>query len=219
MARTAIYYRVSTVDQSVDGQIAELRAYAEKRGFEVAGEYVDHCSGAARERPELARMMGDVRQRKADIVLVWAFDRFARSTSHLVSTLEELQGLGVDFISYKQQIDTSTAAGKLTNGLSDRFALTGPYLCLTKVSDNLLCGIPISGHDPPFARVPNPNFGNGNIPGGQVSQGCVSNPVCFFTRSFNSGFSFMDASSMVCGLSSIPAAAASLSAWSMLSLL
>ena len=114
MARAAIYYRVSTVDQSVDGQISELRDYAEKREFEVAGEYVDHCSGAARERPELARMMGDVRQRKADIVLVWAFDRFARSTSHLVSTLEELQALGVDFISYKQQIDTSTAAGKLT---------------------------------------------------------------------------------------------------------
>ena len=114
MARAAIYYRVSTVDQSIHGQISELGEYAEKRGFETAGEYVDHCSGAARDRPELARMMGDVRQRKADVVLVWAFDRFARSTSHLVSTLEELQTLGVDFISYKQQIDTSTAAGKLT---------------------------------------------------------------------------------------------------------
>ena len=114
MARAAIYYRVSTVDQSVDGQIAELREYAEKRGYDVAGEYVDHCSGAASQRPELDRMMHDVRQRKADLVLVWAFDRFARSTSHLVSTLEELQILGVDFVSYKQQIDTSTAAGKLT---------------------------------------------------------------------------------------------------------
>jgi DNA invertase Pin-like site-specific DNA recombinase len=114
MARVAIYYRVSTVDQSVDGQISELREYAERRGFEISGEFVDHCSGAARQRPELDRMMGDVRQCKADVVLVWAFDRFARSTSHLVSTLEELQSLGVDFISYKQQIDTSTAAGKLT---------------------------------------------------------------------------------------------------------
>ena len=73
MARAAIYYRVSTVDQSVNGQISELREYADKRGFEVAGEYVDHRSGAARERPELVRMMGDVRQRKADIVLVWGF--------------------------------------------------------------------------------------------------------------------------------------------------
>ena len=114
MARAAIYYRVSTVDQSVDGQIAELREYAEKRGFEVVGEYVDHCSGAARRRPELDRMMSDVQQRKANIVLVWAFDRFARSTSHLVSTLEKLQSLGVDFVSYRLQIDTSTGAGKLT---------------------------------------------------------------------------------------------------------
>ena len=71
-------------------------------------------AGAARTRPQLDEMMADIRQRKADVVLVWAFDRFARSTSHLVSTLEELQSLGVDFISYKQQIDTSTAAGKLT---------------------------------------------------------------------------------------------------------
>ena len=58
---------------------------------------------------------------------------------------------------------------KLTNGLSDRFALTGPYLCLTKVSDDLLCGVTLSRHAIPFARVPNPNFGNGNIPGGQVT--------------------------------------------------
>jgi len=61
------------------------------------------------------------------------------------------------------------ADAKLTNGLSDRFALTGPYLCLTKVSDDLLCGVTLSRHAIPFARVPNPNFGNGNIPGGQVN--------------------------------------------------
>ena len=114
MPRAAIYYRVSTIDQSVDGQIKELRRYAKRRKFKIAGEYVDQCSGAARTRPQLDEMMADIRQRKADVVLVWAFDRFARSTSHLVSTLEELQSLGVDFISYKQQIDTSTAAGKLT---------------------------------------------------------------------------------------------------------
>ena len=61
------------------------------------------------------------------------------------------------------------ADAKLTNGLSDRFALTGPYLCLTKVSDDLLCGVTLSRQAIPFARVPNPNFGNGNIPGEQVS--------------------------------------------------
>ena len=61
------------------------------------------------------------------------------------------------------------ADAKLTNGLSDRFALTGPYLCLTKVSDDLLCGVTLPRHAIPFARVPNPNFGNGNNPGGQVN--------------------------------------------------
>ena len=114
MSRAALYYRVSTADQTPQMQMDELRAYAEKRGFQVVGEYVETASGASRKRPELDRMLGDVRARKADVVLVWAFDRFARSTSHLVTTLEEFQALGVDFISYTQQIDTTTPAGKLT---------------------------------------------------------------------------------------------------------
>ena len=112
--RAAIYYRVSTTDQDVGGQVDELREYADHRGFKVVGEYVDTASGATRKRPELDLMLGQVRTGKVDIVLVWAFDRFARSTSHLVNTLEEFQQLGVDFISFRQQIDTSTAAGKLT---------------------------------------------------------------------------------------------------------
>ena len=112
--RAAIYYRVSTTDQNVGGQVAELRQYADHRGLKVVGEYVDKASGAARQRPELDRMLEQVRTGKVDLVLVWAFDRFARSTSHLVNTLEEFQQLGVDFISFRQQIDTSTAAGKFT---------------------------------------------------------------------------------------------------------
>ena len=112
--RVAIYYRVSTADQSHDSQVRELRDYADRRGLQVVDEYLDIASGAKRTRPELDRMLADVRSRKVDIVLVWAFDRFARSTSHLVTTLEEFQALGVDFVSYSQQIDTSTPAGKLT---------------------------------------------------------------------------------------------------------
>ena len=110
----AIYYRVSTVDQSHDSQVRELRQYSEKRGLQVYEEYVDAASGSTKSRPELDRMLAAVRSRKVDVVLVWAFDRFARSTSHLVTTLEEFQDLGVDFVSYRQQIDTSTPAGKLT---------------------------------------------------------------------------------------------------------
>ena len=111
--RIAIYYRVSTSDQRPDAQVHELRDYAKKRRFEIVGEYVDTASGAAKSRPELDRMLADVRKRKADVVLVWAFDRFARSTRQLVDTLEEFAELGVDFVSYTQQIDTTTPAGKL----------------------------------------------------------------------------------------------------------
>jgi DNA invertase Pin-like site-specific DNA recombinase len=112
--RVALYFRVSTSDQTPDAQIHELRIYAEQRGFNIVAEFVETASGATRSRPELARMMEIVRKRKVDIVLVWAFDRFARSTSHLATTLEEFQALGVDFVSYSQQIDTTTPAGKLT---------------------------------------------------------------------------------------------------------
>ena len=83
--RIAIYYRVSTSDQRPDAQVHELRDYAKKRRFEIIGEYVDTASGAAKSRPELDRMLADVRKRKADVVLVWAFDRFARSTRQLVA--------------------------------------------------------------------------------------------------------------------------------------
>ena len=115
--RAAIYYRVSTGDQSPRMQMRELRAYAKKRKFKVFGEYVDQASGAARARPELDRMMADVRARKVDVVLVWAFDRFARSTSQLSTTLEEFNALGVDFVSCTQQIDTTTPTGKMVFGI------------------------------------------------------------------------------------------------------
>jgi DNA invertase Pin-like site-specific DNA recombinase len=112
--RAAIYYRVSTSDQAPDAQIHDLRSYVQTRKFEIVGEYVDTASGVATSRRELDRMLADVRKRKVDVVLVWAFDRFARSTRQLVDTLEEFGELGVDFVSYTQQIDTTTPAGKLT---------------------------------------------------------------------------------------------------------
>jgi DNA invertase Pin-like site-specific DNA recombinase len=102
--RVAIYYRVSTADQTPDAQINELRDYALRRGFEVAAEYVETASGAARSRPEFGPdAAADVRSRKADVVLVWAFDRFARSTTHLVNTLEELMAIEQESTSLKQK--------------------------------------------------------------------------------------------------------------------
>jgi DNA invertase Pin-like site-specific DNA recombinase len=120
--RVAIYYRVSTDDQSVDMQVAELRRYAADRAFKVVAEHQDQASGAKADRPGLKALMADVRQRKVDVVLVWAFDRFARSSKQLLVAVEEFEALGVDFIAYNQHIDTTTPQGKLFFTITAAFA-------------------------------------------------------------------------------------------------
>jgi DNA invertase Pin-like site-specific DNA recombinase len=115
-ARVAIYARVSTINhgQDVGLQTRELRQFAEARGWTVAGEYVDAgVSGARDSRPELNRLMADAHKRHFDIVCVWRFDRFARSVSHLLRALETFKALGIDFLSYSEQMDTSTPTGKM----------------------------------------------------------------------------------------------------------
>ena len=109
-ARVGIYARVSTGEQNPRMQLKELREYA--RNLDVVGEFVDKESGAKDRRPELDRLWCLVRGRKVDAVLVWRFDRFARSTKQLVDALEEMNHLGVDFISLHEQIDTSSPMGK-----------------------------------------------------------------------------------------------------------
>jgi DNA invertase Pin-like site-specific DNA recombinase len=114
--RVAIYARVSTVNhgQDVSMQTRELRQFAEARGWSVAGEYIDAgISGAKDSRPELNRLMVDAHRRRFDVVCVWRFDRFARSVSHLLRALETFKALGIDFVSYSEQMDTSTPAGKM----------------------------------------------------------------------------------------------------------
>jgi DNA invertase Pin-like site-specific DNA recombinase len=114
--RVAIYARVSTVNhgQDVGMQTRELRQFAEARGWNVAGEYIDAgVSGAKDSRPELNRLMADAHKRRFDVVCVWRFDRFARSVSHLLRALETFKALGIDFVSYSEQMDTSTPAGKM----------------------------------------------------------------------------------------------------------
>jgi DNA invertase Pin-like site-specific DNA recombinase len=110
--RVAIYARVSTLDQDPQMQIRELRSYAKLRTFTIAHEFIDHVSGATSERPELTKLWHTARARKIDTVLVWKFDRFARSTKQLIDALEEFRHLGVDFISITEQIDTSSPVGK-----------------------------------------------------------------------------------------------------------
>jgi DNA invertase Pin-like site-specific DNA recombinase len=122
MKNTAIYARVSTKDQEPRTQLRELRAYAKRRDLKVVDEFVDRESGASVDRKNLARLMDLVRKRKVDVVLVWKFDRFARSTKQLVTTLEEFRELGVDFVSYTENVDTSTPAGKALFTMVSAFA-------------------------------------------------------------------------------------------------
>ena len=112
--RTAIYTRVSTREQNLDSQLVPLQRYAEARGFTVVDVYQDlGVSGRCKSRPALNRLMNDAEKRKFDAVLVWKFDRFARSTKHLVDSLDRFQELGVGFISYTENIDTSSSMGKV----------------------------------------------------------------------------------------------------------
>ena len=95
-------------------QTRELRQFAKARGWTVAGEYIDAgVSGAKDSRPELNRLMADAHKRRFDVVCVWRFDRFARSVSHLLRALETFKALGIDFVSFSEQMDTSTPAGKM----------------------------------------------------------------------------------------------------------
>ena len=115
MTKLALYARVSTNNgQDPETQLLALREYAQARKLTVFNEYVDTgISGSTDSRPELDRLMVDARRRRIDAVLVWKFDRWARSTRHLILTLEEFQSLGVDFISLSESIDTSTPMGKM----------------------------------------------------------------------------------------------------------
>src|ERR1035438_7812355 len=111
--RIGIYARVSTKDQSCEMQIRDLRAYCAARGFELVREYVDvGQSGAKDSRPELNKLMDDARKRQFDAIAVWRFDRFACSTKHLLLALEEFRSLGIQFISYQENMDTSSSLGQ-----------------------------------------------------------------------------------------------------------
>src|SRR5664280_1572508 len=110
--RAAIYARVSTCEQSTESQLRDLRQYVAARGY-TAVEYVDTgFSGAKQNRPALDRLMDDARKRRFDCILVGRFGRFARSTKHLLLALEEFRGLGVQFISYQENIDTTSPLGQ-----------------------------------------------------------------------------------------------------------
>jgi DNA invertase Pin-like site-specific DNA recombinase len=113
--KTALYARVSTSQgQSPQMQLRELRAYCKRRGWKIMHEFVDvGFSGAKEKRPELEKLMKAAHERRFDALVVWKFDRFARSVSHLIRALETFRSLGIEFVSLSEQVDTSTPAGKL----------------------------------------------------------------------------------------------------------
>ena len=110
--RVALYARVSTSDQTTESQLLDLRRYIRDRGWQPFNEYTDDgISGTKDSRPALNQLMDDACKRRFDVVLVWRFDRFARSTKHLILALEEFRNLGIDFVSYQENIDTSSPLG------------------------------------------------------------------------------------------------------------
>jgi DNA invertase Pin-like site-specific DNA recombinase len=112
LKRAALYIRVSTIDQHPETQLLDQRQFAVQRGLQIAETYTDHgVSGTKARRPALDKMMEDARRHKFDVVVVWACDRLARSTKHLLQVLDELNGFGIQFLSQREAIDTEGPLG------------------------------------------------------------------------------------------------------------
>ena len=112
MKRAALYMRVSTVDQHPESQLHDLRALAAQRGFEIVHEYQDKISGTKAKRPGLNDLLYDARRGQFDVVMVWAFDRMARSVRHFLEVIDELNRLNIEFVSFRENIDTGGPLGR-----------------------------------------------------------------------------------------------------------
>src|SRR5579859_3586321 len=112
MKRAALYMRVSTLDQHPETQMHDLHEMASQRGYRIVKEFTDMISGAKARRPGLDAMMRDARRGQFDVVLVWASDRIARSVKHFLEVLDELNRLNIEFISFREQIDTGGPLGR-----------------------------------------------------------------------------------------------------------
>lgn len=124
MKQIAIYARVSTSDkwQDLNTQLIPLREYVKARGWRIFDEYCDEISWVKESRPKLDQMLSDAYKRKFSAILVFRFDRFARSTKQLINSLETFKSLWIDFISYQENIDTTTPAWKMMFTIISAFA-------------------------------------------------------------------------------------------------
>jgi len=112
MKRAGLYTRVSSVDQHPETQVLDLRQMAAQRSYEIVQEYTDRISGAKAKRPGLDQMMSDARRGRFDVVLVWASDRIARSVKHFLDVLDELNRLNIEYVSFRENIDTGGPLGR-----------------------------------------------------------------------------------------------------------
>ena len=112
MKRAALYMRVSTVDQHPETQLHDLHQMAAQRGYEIVAEFTDRISGVKARRPGLDQLMREARRGRFDVLLVWASDRIARSVKHFLEILDELNRLNIEFVSFREQIDTGGPLGR-----------------------------------------------------------------------------------------------------------
>jgi DNA invertase Pin-like site-specific DNA recombinase len=112
MKRVVLYLRVSTLDQHPETQVLDLRQMATQRGYEIVQEYTDRISGAKAKRPGLEQLLADARRGQFEVVMVWAFDRLARSVRHFLEVLDELNHLNIEFVSFRENVDTGGPLGR-----------------------------------------------------------------------------------------------------------
>src|SRR5580704_3041603 len=159
--KAAIYGRVSTTAQDTSLQMREVRQFVQRRGWQIAEEYIDKgISGNKEKRPALDKLMSDAKRRRFDAVVVYRYDRFARSLRHLVNALEEFRALGIEFVSIHEGVDTSTPNGRLVFGIFASIAEFERELIRARVRSGLAAakargkrlGRPRSGLDPAEIR-------------------------------------------------------------------
>jgi DNA invertase Pin-like site-specific DNA recombinase len=136
--KAAIYGRVSTTAQDTNLQMREVRQFVQRRGWQIVEEYIDKgISGSKEKRPALDKLMYEAKRRRFDAVVVYRYDRFARSLRHLVNALEEFRALGIEFVSIHEGVDTSTPNGRLVFGIFASIAEFERELIRTRVRSGL----------------------------------------------------------------------------------
>jgi DNA invertase Pin-like site-specific DNA recombinase len=135
--RPALYARVSSYDQNPQTQILDLRQLAAQRGLEIVQEYVDKIGGTKARRPGLDQMMADARRGRFDVVLVWASDRVARSVKHFLDVLGELSRLKIEYVSFRENIDTGGPLGRAVVVITDAIAELERNLIIERVKSGM----------------------------------------------------------------------------------